>query len=124
MISMSSVEEYLSGVKGDLQKGRYQIEHNRECNRKLVQDYVLHENKVIEILLSLRAEDFSAILQNEHEKFKHETLYVFGKEDSLLEKYGSEEKTVSLYIKFNRLADKLIVISFHEQEYPLTYFFA
>ena len=58
MISMSSVEEYLSGVKGDLQKGRYQIEHNRECNRKLVQDYVLHENKVIEILLSLRAEDF------------------------------------------------------------------
>ena len=33
-------------------------------------------------------------------------------------------KTVSLYIKFNKLENCfVIVISFHEQKYPLTYYF-
>ena len=37
---------------------------------------------------------------------------------------GTEEKTVSLYIKFNKLENCfVIVISFHEQKYPLTYYF-
>jgi len=37
---------------------------------------------------------------------------------------GSEEKTVSLYIKFNKLENCfVIVISFHEQKHPLTYYF-
>ena len=51
-------------------------------------------------------------------------LYVFGKDVTLLERNGTEEKTVSLYIKFNMLANCfMIVISFHEQKHPLTYYF-
>ena len=77
-----------------------------------------------QIILSLTAMDFSEILQNEHKGYEHEMLYVFGKDVRLLERNGSEEKTVSLYIKFNKLENRfVIVISFHEQKYPLTYYF-
>ena len=42
----------------------------------------------------------------------------------LLPKQGGDEETVSLYIKFNKLANfYVIVISFHRQDYPLVYKF-
>ena len=51
-------------------------------------------------------------------------LYTSGKDVILLERNGTKEKTVSLYIKFNKLDGCfVIVISFHEQKYPLTYYF-
>lgn len=68
--------------------------------------------------------DFSEILQNEHIGYEHEYLYVFGKDVILLERNGTEIRTVPLYIKFNRLEEGfVIIISFHEQRYPLTYYF-
>ena len=46
---------------------------------------------------------------------EHETLYIFGKEVLLIERYGTAEKLVPLYIKFNKLDNEfVIVISFHE----------
>jgi signal transduction histidine kinase len=87
-----------------------------------IKKYIIRsaEDKV----LSLTVMDFSEILQNEHKGFEHEKLYVFGKDVTLLERNGTEEKTVSLYIKFNKLENCfVIVISFHEQKYPLTYYF-
>ena len=43
---------------------------------------------------------------------------------TLLERYGTEERIVSLYIKFNKLENCfVIVISFHEQKHPVTYYF-
>lgn len=38
--------------------------------------------------------DFSEILQNEHQGYEHEKLYVFGKDVLLLERNGTEEKCV------------------------------
>lgn len=85
---------------------------------------MIDEAKAKRILLSLTPADFSEIRQNEHKGFEHEQLYIFGKDVRLLERYGMEEKTVPLYIKFNKRDDCfLIVISFHEQQYPLTYYF-
>lgn len=81
-------------------------------------------SKAKEIILSLTEMDFSEILQNEHKGFEHEKLYVFGKDVNLLERNGTEDKKVSLYIKFNKLENCfVIVISFHEQKHPLTYYF-
>ncbi|OUP24586.1 hypothetical protein B5F27_16180 [Faecalibacterium sp. An192] len=55
---------------------------------------------------------------------RHETLYIFGKELELLERFGSEKKLVSLYIKFNKLdGNYVIVVSFHEAHYPLKKYF-
>ena len=125
-IDQKDVEQYLSEVKEAVEKDNYRLDRNarRQDNINLFLDYVIDETKAKEIILSLTVMDFSEILQNEHKGFEHEKLYVFGKDVNLLERNGTEEKTVSLYIKFNKLEDCfVIVISFHEQKYPLTYYF-
>lgn len=77
-----------------------------------------------DILMGLTATDFSERLQNEHEGYEDEMLYVFGKDVELLERMGNESKTVSLYIKFNKLDNcYVIVVSLHEQKYPIKYYF-
>ena len=74
-------------------------------------DYVIDEEKAKEILLDLAVDDFSAILKNGHVGYEHERLYVFGKD-------------VELYIKFNKLDNfYVIVVSLHEQKYPIQYYF-
>ena len=125
-IDQKDIEQYLSEVKNAVEKDKYRIDRNakRHDNINLFLDYVIDEAKAKEIILSLTAMDFSEILQNEHKGFEHERLYVFGKDVALLERTGTEEKTVSLYIKFNKLENCfVIVISFHEQKHPLTYYF-
>ena len=125
-IDKQDVEQYLDEVKSAVQNGRYRLDRNTRLqnNIDLFLDYVINEAKVKEIILSLTVMDFSGILQNRHKGFEYEQLYVFGKDVILLERNGAEEKTVSLYIKFNKLENCfVIVISFHEQKFPLTYCF-
>ena len=105
-LEKKDIEHYLSEVKKAVGNDRYRLE------------------KAKDIILSLSVMDFSEILQNEHKGFEHERLYVFGKDVTLLERNGTEEKTVSLYIKFNKLENCfVIIISFHEQKYPISYYF-
>ena len=95
-------------MKEAVEKDNYRLDRNarRQDNINLFLDYVIDETKAKEIILSLTVMDFSEILQNEHKGFEHEKLYVFG------------------YIKFNKLENCfVIVISFHEQKHPLTYYF-
>src|SRR5699024_5935893 len=104
-IDKKDIEQYLFEIKEAVGKDRYRISRNskRKDNVDLFLDYVIDEARAKEIILSLTAKDFSEILQNEHRGFEHERLYVFGKDVTLLERSGNEEKTVSLYIKFNKL---------------------
>lgn len=125
-IDKKDIEQYLSEVKKAIEKDRYRLDRNirRHDNTNLFLDYVIDEAKFKRIILSLTVMDFSKILKNEHKGYEHERLYVFGKDVLLLERNGTEEKTISLYIKFNKLENCfVIVISFHEQKYPLTYYF-
>lgn len=126
IIEKSDIEQYLSEVKAAVMNDRYRLDRNvrRQDNIDLFLNYVIDEARAKEIILNLTAMDFSEILQNEHKGYEHERLYVFGKDVILLERIGKEEKIVSLYIKFNKLENCfVIVISFHEQKYPLTYYF-
>lgn len=87
-------------------------------------DYVFTEADASNVILSLTAGDFSEAVQNDHLQHPEEILYIFDKDVKLLLRYGGAEELVSLYIKFNKLTSQyLIVISFHEQEYPMTYKF-
>lgn len=125
-IDKKDIEQYLSEVKEAVENDRYRLDRNarRQENINLFFDYVIDETKAKEIILSLTAMDFSEILKNEHIGYEHERLYVFGKNVTLLERNGTKEKMVSLYIKLNKLENCfVIVISFHEQKYPLTYYF-
>lgn len=125
-LTINDIDAYLSEVKDAVQNGRYRIDRNsrRQDNLNLFLDYVMDEAKAKDLLLSLTAMDFSEILQNEHPGYEYEQLYVFGKDVTLLERTGNAERSVSLYIKFNKLEScYVIVISFHEQKYPLGYYF-
>ena len=125
-VTIADIDEYLEEVKEAIRVGRYRIEMNTNTqdNQDLFIDYIINEEKRKQILLSLTAMDFSEIRHNTHRGFEHELLYVFGKDVKLLQRFGSSEEQVSLYIKFNKLESRyVIVISFHKQNYPLNYMF-
>lgn len=118
-ITLKDIDSYLTEVKNAIRKNRYRIEMNsrRQDNRELFLTYVIDEEMAKDILMGLTATDFSERLQNEHEEYEDEMLYVFGKDVELLERMGNESKTVSLYIKFNKLDNcYVIVVSLHEQK--------
>lgn len=125
-VTIADIEKYLEDVKEAISVGRYRVEmnENRQDNRDLIMDYIVDEEKRKQILLSLTAMDFSEIRHNTHIGYEHELLYVFGKDVKLLRRFDSGEEQVSLYIKFNKLESRyVIVISFHKQKYPLNYKF-
>ena len=125
-ITQNDIDIYLTEVKDAIQNNRYRIERNqrRQANINLFEDYIIDETAARDILLGLTATDFSEILQNEHKGYEHERLYVFGKDVELLERLGNACKTVSLYIKFNKLENCfVIVVSMHEQKHPIKYYF-
>lgn len=115
--NIDDIDKYLTEVKAAVAINNYRISLNehRPDNRELFADYIIDEAKAKEILISLNAEDFSEVRNNDHKGFEHELLYIFGKDVRLLERFGSaEEKTFSLYIKFNKLDNSfIIVVSFH-----------
>ena len=125
-VTSDKIEAYLLQVKDAIFKGNYSIARNsnRQDNNDLFNDYVIDEEKTKEILLTIEVEDFSEVRYNEHKGYEHELLYIFGKEVRLLERWGSEEMIVPLYIKFNKLENQfVIVISLHRQKYPMKYYF-
>ena len=125
-VTLNDIEVYLSEVKEAIRKNRYRFELNsrRQDNRDLFLTYVLDETMAKDILLGLTATDFSEILQNEHKGYEHELLYVFGNDIELLERMGNACRTVSLYIKFNKMDNcYVIIVSLHEQKYPINNYF-
>ena len=98
-IDQKDIDQYLSEVKEAVEKDNYRLDRNarRQDNTNLFLDYVIDEAKAKDIILSLISMDFSEILQNEHKGYEHEKLYVFGKDVTLLERNGTEEKTVIIY---------------------------
>ena len=125
-ITQNEIKVYLEKVKDAIQNNRYRIERNsrRQDNIDLFVNYVIDETIAKDILLGLEATDFSEILRNEHRGYEHELLYVFGKDVELLERMGNTSKTVSLYIKFNKMENcYMIVVLLHEQRYPIKYYF-
>ena len=122
-VTREDISNYLIDVKCAVKQGRYQLS-SRKKNRELSIDYVFSEEDRKNIILSLEVDDFSKTVQNEHPNYSYEVLYIFGKEVKLLPRFGGEEEFVKLYIKFNKINKMyVIIISFHKQEYPLTYMF-
>lgn len=114
-LSVSDVENYLEAVKCAVKARRYRLDMNvkRPDNRKLFQTYSLTEEDAENIILDLNAMDFSDAVPNEHVGYEHETLYIFGKEVLLIERYGTAEKLVPLYIKFNKLDNEFVIVISH-----------
>ncbi|WP_288535974.1 hypothetical protein [uncultured Holdemanella sp.] len=125
MIDESEINDYL-GKKKLILDGKFRIalNSNRLTNLSLFDEYLINEESVKSILLNLTVYDFCEKVQNKHANFNHEWLYVFGKEIDLIKRFEEKSEMVPLYIKFNKIEDKfLIVVSFHKQKYPLVYYF-
>ena len=96
------IEIYLQGVWAAIDAEKYQFAP-RHKNRELLTDYVISEEIELDIIKSLTPMDFSTAVPNDHKGMEHEILYIFGKDINLLERFGDKERTVSLYIKFNKI---------------------
>ena len=126
MIDESEINDYLGEAKILILdcKFRIALNSNRLTNLSLFDEYLINEESVKSILLNLTVYDFCEKVQNKHANFNHEWLYVFGKEIDLIKRFEEKSEMVLLYIKFNKIEDKfLIVVSFHKQKYPLVYYF-
>jgi hypothetical protein len=123
-VGREEVAEYLEEVKRLIRKGNYQIamNSNREQNRQLYTEYLIDEKQSEKILLDLQLENYAETVQNEHPKFSHEWLYIFGKTVELMRRFEGSDEAVPLYIKLNKIKNQqIIVISFHVQKYKLKY---
>lgn len=126
MIDESEINDYLGEAKKLILDGKFRIalNSNRLTNLSLFDEYLINEESVKSILLNLTVYDFCEKVQNKHANFNHEWLSVFGKEIDLIKRFEEKSEMVPLYIKFNKIEDKfLIVVSFHKQKYPLVYYF-
>lgn len=126
MIDESEINDYLGEAKKLILDGKFRIalNSNQLTNLSLFDEYLINEESVKSILLNLTVYDFCEKVQNKHANFNHEWLYVFGKEIDLIKRFEEKSEMVPLYIKFNKIEDKfLIVVSFHKQKYPLVYYF-
>nr|WP_302159761.1 hypothetical protein [Holdemanella biformis] len=126
MIDESEINDYLGEAKKLILDGKFRIalNSNRLTNLSLFDEYLINEESVKSILLNLTVYDFCEKVQNKHANFNYEWLYVFGKEIDLIKRFEEKSEMVPLYIKFNKIEDKfLIVVSFHKQKYPLVYYF-
>lgn len=126
LIDESEINDYLGEEKKLILDGKFRIalNSNRLTNLSLFDEYLINEESVKSILLNLTVYDFCEKVQNKHANFNHEWLYVFGKEIDLIKRFEEKSEMVPLYIKFNKIEDKfLIVVSFHKQKYPLVYYF-
>lgn len=126
LIDESEINDYLGEAKKLILDGKFRIalNSNRLTNLSLFDEYLINEESVKSILLNLTVYDFCEKVQNKHANFNHEWLYVFGKEIDLIKRFEEKSEMVPLYIKFNKIEDKfLIVVSFHKQKYPQVYYF-
>ena len=126
MIDESEINDYLGEAKKLILDGKFRIalNSNRLTNLSIFDEYLINEESVKSILLNLTVYDFCEKVQNKHANFNHEWLYVFGKEIDLIKRFEEKSEMVPLYIKFNKIEDKfLILVSFHKQKYPLVYYF-
>lgn len=122
------IENFLFKVKECIDCSRISFgEEERAKNQSLLNDYIINNKKRINIIKSLTKSDLCQIIQERmKDPLKFGNLYVFGKELKLLAKATGKNKRVKLYIKLQlgkltQDGEYVIIISFHEQEYPLTY---
>lgn len=126
LIDKSEIADYLSRAKKLIVQNKFCIalNSNRMTNLSLFDEYLIDEERIKIILLDLTEDDFCEKVQNKHVQFQYEWLYIFGKEISLMKRYEEKSEVVPLYIKFNMIENKfVIVISFYKQKYPLVYYF-
>lgn len=105
------VTEYLKDVRRIIKKPNNLImSDNREKNKNFYKKFKYDRKRVINVLNKLKKEDFRYKTKNEHETYEYEYLYVFS---------ICCEENIEVYLKINKLTNKVIIVSMHEAEYKV-----
>lgn len=112
------VSEYLKEIKECIKKDKnnLKLQQNRQNNFEFMVEYNLNKNVIIDIINQLELIDFIDKVANRHKEYKDEVLYIFNKNYELTNAHGNK-KIVFIYIKFNYINPKVILVSFHEAKY-------
>ncbi len=122
------IDLILEKIKTCVSDNNYVIaqNENRQENLEFINEYNITSKKQKNILLQLEAEDFCHTLQNTKIGYEYEVLYVFVPQVKLFDAEGVEE-IVGIYTKFNIIdmpnGSRIVVISFHKRNKPVTYLF-
>lgn len=126
--SQKEIATILQKIKECVENNKYIIaqNENRQENVQFIQEYNLNSAKQKEILLSIKVDDFCHSLNNINPGFEHEILYVFCPQRTLFDVLG-EEEVVDIYTKFNIIEygqnKRVIAVSFHKRNKPISYCF-
>ena len=118
-ITIQEVESYLARIKPDIANNKFTISQENDKNKKFLEstEYIIDQNKIRTILLSLTHKNFCWYQKGEKEG---DLLFIFrydGKFNKLV-KGGPKEDTLIIYIKTNKKEKGTLVLSFHPSDKP------
>ncbi len=119
---MEEVQQLLNNIKQVLQQRYYFVVSDREKNWQFCVEYSLSSQVIGQILKGLTIFDFAKALDNCHEGYEHERLYLFAPKLRLVDSKG-KAKRVQLYLKlyYNEEYKTIVIVSLHACQYPLKY---
>lgn len=118
-ISIQEVEAYLARIKPDITNNKFTISQENNKNKQFLEntEYIIDQNKIKAILLSLTYKNFCWYQKGEKEG---DLLFVFRYDGKFIKlvKGGPKEDILIIYIKTNKKEKGTLVLSFHPSDKP------
>ena len=114
-------DEVIQRIRQTIRDGTFGQDYtiaDRDKYRGLKRDYIIDDNKIIEILLSLEIDDLQKVEGSTNPHHLEDIVYVFKKTVPLIPRWveDAHDTDVRIYIKITWPFDKtgMFIISFHE----------
>ncbi|MFM1615255.1 hypothetical protein AB6P00_04800 [Streptococcus mutans] len=127
--SEQEIKDVLNQIKFLVSKNRFIIStgKNRQKNDEFADEFNLDTSKRKKLILKIEVHDFCDCVQSPNPYRNHDDYFIFGPQFTL-EDFLGDKRSVQVYAKFVLAASqtsglKTIVVSFHEAERPLSYYF-
>lgn len=118
-ITIQEVESYLVRIKPDIANNKFTISQENDKNKKFLEstEYIIDQEKIKKILLSLTHKNFCWYQKGEKEG---DLLFIFRYDGKFIKlvKGGPKEDTLIIYIKTNKKEKGTLVLSFHPSDKP------
>ncbi|EMB62835.1 hypothetical protein [Streptococcus mutans] len=127
--SEQEIADILGQIKLLVSQDRFIIStgENRQKNDEFADEFNLDIGKRKDLILKIEVHDFCDCVQSPNVYRNHDDYFIFGPQ-LILKDFLGDERDVQVYAKFVLTTSqtsglKTIVVSFHEAEKPLSYYF-
>ena len=119
-----NIQLLLDQIKRTIKKKNCFVLSDRDKNNSFCSEYSLSSKIIKKILKDLTIWDFAKIINNCHEGYVDEKLYLFAPVLELVNSNGDKEK-IQIYLKINYIdiCDTIVIVSLHKCDYKLKYAF-